>query len=131
MSEYYQDGHLFVHDNIILLLHRVLVEPTPATSASPKAQLPSFDSLKPLDSQGTYILEAKIRLHDRDRRGPTEKDAKGTDVMSKGVEELRRFKNQMKGCVDLTTPDRLLLDTRVKYKPKVVPQPARPGQVVR
>ncbi|KAF2117828.1 mediator complex, subunit Med18 [Lophiotrema nucula] len=132
VSEYYQDGHLFVHDNIVLLLHRVLAEPAPATTQStPKERLPSFDSLKPLDSQGTYVLEAKIRLHDRDRKGANEKDAKGTDVMSKGVEELRRFKNQMKGCVDLTTPDRLLLDTRVKYKPKTLAQPARPGQVVR
>ena len=132
VSEYYQDGHLFVHDNIVLLLHRVLAEPAAATAQStPKERLPSFESLKPIDTQGTYVLEAKIRIHDRDRRGANEKDTKGTDVMSKGVEELRRFKTQMKGCVDLTTPDRLLLDTRVKYRPKTLAQPARPGQAVR
>jgi len=46
-------------------------------------------------------------------------------ILDMGVEELKGFKNLIKGCVELDVPDRLLLDTRVKYQPKpfVVPRP--------
>jgi len=70
--------------------------------------LPPFDSIKPLDPSGSYILQASIRVNDQ----------AGTALIDAGVEELKAFKTLMKGCVELDAPDRLLLDTRVKYQPK-------------
>ncbi|ORY12269.1 mediator complex, subunit Med18 [Clohesyomyces aquaticus] len=120
VSEYYLEGHRFVHDNIIVLLHRVLHESgvRPAPGVSPNTALPSFDSLRPLDPSGGYVLEAKIRVQ----------DLNNPNVLDAGIEELKRLKSQMKGCVELNVPDRLLLDTRVKYKPNLGPSAgARPA----
>ncbi|KAF2467057.1 uncharacterized protein BDR25DRAFT_72797 [Lindgomyces ingoldianus] len=113
VSEYYLEGHRFVHDNIVILLHRVLHEPgARSLENSPKMALPNFDALKPFDPSGAYVLEAKIRVH----------DLNNPSVLDAGIEELKRFKSQMKGCVELEVPERLLLDTRVKYKPNLVAQ---------
>jgi mediator of RNA polymerase II transcription subunit 18 len=51
-------------------------------------------------------------------------DFKDAAVLEAGVAELKRFQTQMTGCVTLGLPDRLALDTRVKYK--APPAPARP-----
>ena len=107
VSEYYIEGHRFVHENIVLFLHRVLHEPgVRSLETEPKQHLPRFDALQPLDPSGAYILEAKIRVQDIN-------NAAETDA---AVEELRRFQTQMKGCVTMTLPDRLALDTRVRYR---------------
>jgi mediator of RNA polymerase II transcription subunit 18 len=110
VSEYYIEGHRFVHENVVILLHRVLHEPgVRSLETAPKEELPAFAALQPLDPSGAYILEAKIRVH----------DLNNPVVLVAGVEELKRFQKQMKGCVELDVPERLSLDTRVKYKPKV------------
>lgn len=44
-------------------------------------------------------------------------DFKDASVLESGVNELKSFQKQMRGCVELTLPDRLTMDTRVKYKP--------------
>jgi mediator of RNA polymerase II transcription subunit 18 len=109
VSEYYLEGHRYVHNNIVILIHRILQEPCvgPIQNA-PRPSLPPFDSIYPLDPSGSYILQASIRVNDQG--GPALIDA--------GVEELKAFKNLLKGCVELDAPDRLLLDTRVKYQAK-------------
>lgn len=110
VTEYYMEGHRFVHDNIIISLHRPLQEPgARSLSTEPKAVLPAFDALQPLD--GSYLLEAKIRVQDIEKAA----------VVKAGVDELNAFKAQMKGCVELFAPERLHLDTRVKYKPGQTP----------
>lgn len=112
VSEYYIEGHRFVHENVAIFLHRVLHEPgVRSLETTPKSTLPGFDALQPLDPSGAYILEAKIRVQ----------DVNNTAVSDAGVEELNRFKTQMKGCVELAAPERLLLDTRVKWKPNAGP----------
>lgn len=109
MSEYYVEGHRFVHENVVILLHRVLHEPgVRSLETAPKEDLPAFEALQSLDPSGAYILEAKIRVQ----------DLNNLTVLEAGVSELKRFQTQMKGCVELAVPDRLSLDTRVKYKPK-------------
>ncbi|KAF2184428.1 hypothetical protein K469DRAFT_709167 [Zopfia rhizophila CBS 207.26] len=119
VSEYYQEGHRFVHENIVILLHRVLQElGVRPLETPPKPILPAFAALQPLDPSGGYILQAMIRV--LDLNNPT--------ILDAGVEELKRFKAQIKGCVELDVPDRLLLDTRVKYKPKQVVPPSKPAQ---
>lgn len=59
-----------------------------------------------LDQSGTYILEAKVRVQ----------DFKDASVLEAGVNELKAFQTSMRGCVELSLPDRLTMDTRVKYK---------------
>ncbi|KAF2872514.1 mediator complex, subunit Med18 [Massariosphaeria phaeospora] len=103
MSEYYVEGHQIVHGNVVVFLHRVLHD---SSGTSPKANLPKFTELKPFDPSGAYILEAKVQVQ----------EFNNTNVLEAGVDELKRFQSQMKGCVELSVPDRLSLDTRVKYK---------------
>ncbi|KAF2635133.1 hypothetical protein P280DRAFT_493856 [Massarina eburnea CBS 473.64] len=121
VSEYYIEGHRFVHGNVVILLHRVLHEPgVRSLETAPKVDMPAFTALQPLDPSGAYILEAKIRLH----------DFKDTPVLDNGVKELLAFQEQMKGCVELALPDRLSLDSRVKWKPPpVLPVQTRPRKV--
>ncbi|KAF2833829.1 hypothetical protein CC86DRAFT_339421 [Ophiobolus disseminans] len=109
VTEYYVEGHRFVHGNVIAYLHRVLHEPgVRSLEEAPKTSLPSFSSLQLLDLSGAYMLEAKVRVQ----------DFKEAAVLESGVNELKEFQKQMKGCVELGLPDRLSLDTRVKYKPQ-------------
>jgi len=63
------------------------------------------------------VLDATVRIE----------DFNDAAVLEAGVNELKRFQTQMKGCVNLSLPDRLALDTRVKYKPpQIAPTQARP-----
>lgn len=111
VSEYYIEGHQFVRDNVIIFLHRVLHEPgVRSLETEPKTELPAFSALQPLDPSGTYIFEAKIRV--QDLNNPT--------ILDSGVGEMLKFKEHMKGCVELYVPDRLTMDTRVKWQPKNV-----------
>jgi mediator of RNA polymerase II transcription subunit 18 len=74
----------------------------------PRTALPNYGALKPLDPSGSYILEAKIRVQDLNT----------TAVSEAAVRELNAFRERMAGCVELNAPERLSLDTRVKYQPK-------------
>jgi mediator of RNA polymerase II transcription subunit 18 len=108
VTEYYIEGHRFVHSNVIILLHRILHEPGVRNlQTEPKVNPPAFDALQLLDQSGTYILEAKVRVQ----------DFKDASVLESAVDELKRFQTQMRGCVELVLPDRLTMDTRVKYRP--------------
>lgn len=102
------EGHYYVHGNVIISLHRVLQEPgVRSLETAPKVELPAFSALKPLDPSGAYVLEAKVRVQ----------DFGNTIVLEAAIRELKAFQTQMEGCVELVLPDRLGLDTRVKYKP--------------
>jgi mediator of RNA polymerase II transcription subunit 18 len=111
VAEYYQEGHRFVHENIVIHLHRVLRVPGAGPlETSPNTTLPAFDTLKPLDPSGGYLLHAYIRVQ----------DLSSPAILDQGISELTKFKNLMKGCLELEVPDRLLFDTRVKWQPKQV-----------
>lgn len=108
VTEYYVEGHRFVLGNVIIFLHRVLHEPGVRNlEEKPKTSLPAFSALQLLDVSGAYVLEAKVRVQ----------DFKDASILERGVGELKDFQKQMAGCVELSLPDRLALDTRVKYKP--------------
>ncbi|KAF9738759.1 hypothetical protein PMIN06_008963 [Paraphaeosphaeria minitans] len=117
VSEYYVEGHRFVHGNVVIFLHRILHEPgVRSLETAPKVDPPAFDALKPFDPSGAYIIEAKVRVQDYNNQA----------VLEDGVNELKGFQKQMKGCVELDIPDRLSLDTRVRYRPphlRVAPRP--------
>jgi mediator of RNA polymerase II transcription subunit 18 len=97
------EGHRFVVNNTVLYLHRVLQWPSPPSTASINAPLPPFPELKPLDSSGAYVLEAKIRL-----------SGSNPSLIKLGEDELIGFRTRMKGVIDMKSPERLALDTRVK-----------------
>ena len=85
VSEYYIEGHQFVHENVVVFLHRILHEPgVRSLETTPKEHLPPFSHLHPLDPSGAYILEAKIRV--QDLNNPT--------LVDLGVEELKAFQTQ-------------------------------------
>ncbi|KAF1849977.1 uncharacterized protein K460DRAFT_360838 [Cucurbitaria berberidis CBS 394.84] len=112
VTEYYVEGHRYVHGNVVIYLHRVLHEPGVRNlQEAPKVTPPSFSSLELLDPSGAYIFEAKVRVN----------EFNNSTVLESGVSELKKFQKEMKGCVELALPDRLSLDTRVKYKPPHAP----------
>ncbi|KAF2018170.1 hypothetical protein BU24DRAFT_344776 [Aaosphaeria arxii CBS 175.79] len=114
VSEFYIEGNQYVLGNVVIFLHRILHEPgVRSLETEPKIDLPSFSALSPLDPSGAYILEAKIRVQDLNNPA----------LLDTGIQELQGFKKHMKGCVELHVPDRLTLDTRVKYQPRGIAPP--------
>lgn len=124
-NEFYVEGYRFVHDNITIFVHRMLVGPghdrfrnpghpdqTIPLATSPGRVLPSLDTLHPEDPQDWYQVEAKIRMD--------VENYKDRETYKAAAAELNAFKDQMKGVVYLSAPDHMLLDTRVKYTPKPV-----------
>jgi mediator of RNA polymerase II transcription subunit 18 len=115
VKEYYVEGECWVHGNVVITLYRMLLDPTcPRPGEAPKTNLPAFLDLKLFNESGDYELEAMVRVQ----------DFHDAAVLESGVKELLAFKKQMMGCVELYLPNRLALDTRVKYKPPNVPAPA-------
>lgn len=112
MTEFYVEGYRFVHGNVVIFLYRILHEPgIRNVQKAPKATLPTWNGLKLLDPSGVYTLQSTVRIEDFNNAA----------VLEAGVNELKRFQTQMKGCVNLALPDRLALDPRVKYKAPTVP----------
>ena len=70
----------------------------------PLDELPGPERLKPLDSSNGFVLQAAIRVQ----------DGMKPELMNKATNELKAFKELMRGIVDMEIGDRLALDTRVK-----------------
>lgn len=66
-----------------------------------------MQNAKPLDPSDAFILEARLELLDAPGHPPS------NDLMSQGMKEMSRFKEMMKGCVELRTVERMALNTRV------------------
>lgn len=103
VTELVSEGHRLIHKNVILTLFR-LVRVSDEAVTAPAEKLPLVESLKPLDPSGAFVLEARIRIDDRTK--PT--------LVSQATDDLNKFKNLMRGSVDMRAPDRLALDTRVR-----------------
>lgn len=105
VTEYIVEGHRLIHENVIMFLHRILrypEEPTPGSNA--RTSTPDLDILRPLDESGSYLLQASVRVEDGSK----------PNNLNRGQSELLRFKDMMKGSVDLRVVDRLSLDTRCR-----------------
>ncbi|EUC31392.1 hypothetical protein COCVIDRAFT_31075 [Bipolaris victoriae FI3] len=112
VTEYYVEGYRFVHGNVVIFMHRILHEPgARSIQKAPKVTLPTWTGLHLLDPSGAYVLNATVQIEDFNNAA----------VLEAGVNELKRFQTQMKGCVNLFLPDRLSQDPRVKYKPPPAP----------
>jgi len=105
VSEYVIEGQRYIHQNIILLLHRVRRSSVAGEAhGSPAKAPPKIDSLVLLDPSSAYVLQASIRIQDGSK----------PESISVGINELKAFKETMRGVVDLDIGDRLALDTRLK-----------------
>lgn len=102
-----------IYNNIILLLHRPYTVPSHAipkstdgsvTGPIPWTRFPPLETLALLDASGTFNLQASIRIQ----------DGMNLETMSIAINELKAFKEMMKGIVEMEVGDRLALDTRVK-----------------
>lgn len=103
VSQYYLQGHQFVQGNVVVMVNRVY--PAEASSGDPiDVDARTTVSLPPLDTSGSYVIEACVRLED----GST------TTLRDQATKELLAFADSLKGAIDLRVPDRLALDPRIK-----------------
>lgn len=105
VNQYMAIGHRFVHSNVIARITKIWTVPEGTGALEPlDAPNPLMDECKPLDQSGTYLIEAIVRVE----------DGSDSTLIERASRELLSFKKQLEGCLDLRTPDRLSLDTRVK-----------------
>ncbi|KAI5301847.1 Mediator of RNA polymerase II transcription subunit 18 [Ascosphaera pollenicola] len=70
----------------------------------PTDKLPALDAMLPLDSTGSYILQASL----------TVEDGADPDLIRNGADRLLALKDRLKFLLPLEPVDRLSLDTRAK-----------------
>ena len=123
VDEYILDGHRLIYNNVVLLLHRLLKFPapdfanpsdqmsisngdakTPAKVSAPRPTIPPLNSMQPFDSNGSYVLQASVRVMDGTK----------PELVTSATKELLAVQSELKGVVGLRVVDRLALDTRVK-----------------
>lgn len=99
------EGDVFVLNDIVIFLHRVLLYPTGTQeSHGPRRQLPAYQELSPLERTGSYVLQAAI----------TVQDGGNQEMMRTASQHLFGLREQLKSAVRLEMADRLSLDTRAK-----------------
>jgi mediator of RNA polymerase II transcription subunit 18 len=105
VTEYVVEGDAFIHNDIVIFLHRVLQYPIHGQEPhEPRRQLPSFRDMSPLERSGSYILQAAI----------TVQDGSNQELMRTASQHLFGLREQLKSAVRLEHADRLSLDTRAK-----------------
>lgn len=97
-------GHHFVHGNVVIRVYTLLLPVTPGEKIPRMDFIDYKDDYALLDSSGTCIVEASIRLEDRSN----------SKLADSAVKELLDLKRLLQGAIELYAPDRLALDTRVK-----------------
>ncbi|KAH2345856.1 Mediator of RNA polymerase II transcription subunit 18 [Aspergillus fumigatus] len=102
VTEYAVEGDIFIHNDIVIFLHRVLHYPT--ESQEPRRQLPALNEMTPLDRSGGYVLQAAI----------TVQDGSNQETMKIASQHLFGLREQLISAVRLEQADRLSLDTRAK-----------------
>ncbi|KAH8697177.1 putative RNA polymerase II mediator complex subunit Srb5 [Talaromyces proteolyticus] len=105
VTEYVVEGDVFIHNDVVLFLHRVLnySDEAPKTQ-QPQKMLPPFKDLTLLDRSGSYLLQTAV----------TVQDGSNPEMVKTATQHLFRLKEQLRTAVRLEQADRLSLDTRVK-----------------
>jgi mediator of RNA polymerase II transcription subunit 18 len=85
-------------------MFRLLRAPNDMPQSAPLDTLPTLESFNPLDTSGAFLLEACVRIEDRTK----------PNLVSAASDELNKFRDLMKGSVEMKMPERLSLDTRVR-----------------
>ncbi|KAL4896452.1 mediator of RNA polymerase II transcription subunit 18 [Aspergillus ambiguus] len=105
VTEYVVEGDTFIHNDIVIFLHRVLHYPTEDQELNePRRQLPAFSQMNPLERTGSYVLQAAI----------TVQEGGNQEMMKTASQHLFGLREQLKSAVRLEQADRLALDTRAK-----------------
>ncbi|PKY04041.1 putative RNA polymerase II mediator complex subunit Srb5 [Aspergillus campestris IBT 28561] len=104
VSEYVVEGDIFVLNDIVIFLHRVLHYPTEPQSHEPRRELPPLSDMTLLERSGSYVLQASI----------TVQDGGNQEMMKTASQHLFGLREQLKSAVRLEQADRLSLDTRAK-----------------
>lgn len=106
MTEYVVEGDIFIYNDIVIFLHRVLHYPAAGDQEfrEPRRELPRFRQLTPLEKSGSYVLQASIVVQDGGHQ----------ETMTMASQHLLRLRELLKGRVQLDMVDRLALDTRAK-----------------
>lgn len=105
VTEYVVEGDIFVLNDIVIFLHRVLHYPSESSDPhAPRRQLPPFEQMTPLDKSGSYVLQAAI----------TVQDGGNQETMRTASQHLFGLREQLRSAVRLEQADRLSLDTRAK-----------------
>ncbi|KAJ9219127.1 hypothetical protein DTO027B5_8632 [Paecilomyces variotii] len=105
VTEYVLEGHVFVYNDIVIFMHRVLNFPDDGQDTrSPRRRLPPLKDMTPLDKSGGYVLQTAI----------TVQDGANPETMKMASQHLFGLREQLKSVVRLEQADRLALDTRVK-----------------
>ncbi|KAJ5973897.1 mediator of RNA polymerase II transcription subunit 18 [Penicillium waksmanii] len=105
VTEYLVEGDMFIHNDIVINLHRVLHYPTtPGEENQPRHQMPTLQQMAPLEKSGSYVLQASMMVQ----------DGSNQETMKTASQHLFGLREQLKSAVRLEMADRLSLDTRVK-----------------
>lgn len=105
MTEYLVEGDVFIYNDIVIFLHRVLHYPTGEHELrEPRQQLPALKDMMPLERSGSYVLQASITVQDGSHQ----------ETMRTASQRLFGLREQLKSAVRLEQADRLSLDTRAK-----------------
>ncbi|BAE57297.1 putative RNA polymerase II mediator complex subunit Srb5 [Aspergillus flavus] len=105
VTEYVVEGDVFILNDIVIYLHRVLHYPAESSgSHEPRRQLPPFQQMSPLEKTGSYVLQASIAVQDGGNQ----------EMMKTASQHLFGLREQLKSAVRLEQADRLSLDTRAK-----------------
>lgn len=106
-TAYFTRVSRLVHNNIVITLTKILLPQAPADTSSPDAAFGSpfpWSSLAPLDPAESWVLKVAVRVQ-------SNHDVEGLNT---AVNELKGFKDLLKGMCDLEVAERLALDTRVR-----------------
>ncbi|KAG0643853.1 mediator complex, subunit Med18 [Tuber brumale] len=105
-TTYFMTVSTLIHNNIIITLSQVLLPPPPPP-AVPNAQYGNpypTPGLQPLDPARSWVLKAAVRVQSH----------QDVESINTGINELKVFKELMRGMCDLEVAERLALDTRVR-----------------
>jgi hypothetical protein len=105
VSEYVVEGDMWILEDNVILLHRVLTFPPDSQKhpRKPIETLPRLDQMIPLDNTGSYSLQTSIKVQDAN-----------PDMVKGASQRLLRLKDLLRSAVKLEPADRLALDTRVR-----------------
>ncbi|KAJ5157491.1 Mediator of RNA polymerase II transcription subunit 18 [Penicillium canariense] len=105
VTEYLVEGDIFIHNDIVIFLHRVLHYPSSDNEPrEPRRNLTALKDMEPLEKTGSYVLQASI----------TVQDGTNQETMKTASQHLFGLREQLKSAVRLEQADRLSLDTRAK-----------------
>ena len=105
VTEYLVEGDVFIHNDIVIFLHRILHYPAGEREPrEPRRTLPGLKEMAPLEKTGSYVLQASI----------TVQDGSNQETMKMSSQHLLGLREQLKSAVRLEPADRLSLDTRAK-----------------